>query len=185
MLYLLSMGMVITSNRDFEKFFREFYPAVYAFLVHYTGDSELAANLAQDTFLKVYEQREQVVSIEYGKAFLYTTARYLYWNYRKHEQAHQNYLKQLSEQEEEDYDFLREVTKEETVRVLYAAIDKLPPRAREVILLNLKGKDNGEVALALNISLNTVKSLKKSAYSILRKLLAKDYYLILMVLLGD
>ncbi len=179
------MGMAIYSDRDFEKFFREFYPAVYAFLVRYTGDAELAANLTQDTFLRVYEQREQVESIEYGKAFLYTTARYLYWNHRKHEKAHQNYLKQLSESEEDDYNFLEEVTREETIRILYAAIDKLPPRAQEVILLNLEGKDNNEVAESLHISLNTVKSLKKSAYVILRKLLAKDYYLILLMLLGE
>ena len=177
--------MPIASNKDFEKFYREFYPAVYAFLVHYAGDAEVAANLTQDTFLRVYEQREKIATVEYGKAFLYTTARYLYWNHRKHEQAHQNYLEQLDKSEQDDYDFLQEVTREETVRILYAAIEKLPPQAKKVILLNLEGKDNSEVARSMHISLNTVKSLKKTAYAILRKLLTKDYYLILLVLLGD
>ena len=68
--------------------------------------------------------------------------------------------------------------------MLYKAIDQLPPRAREVILLNLDGKDNNEVAQVLNISLNTVKTLKKTAYTILRDLLSKDYYLILLLLLA-
>lgn len=176
------MGTVITSDKAFEKFFREFYPALYAFLVHYTGDEELAANLSQDVFLRVYEQRDKIISIEYGKAYLYTTARYLYWNHCKHEQAHRNYLDQLDESEEDDYDFLREVTREETIRTLYAAIDKLPPRSREVILLSLEGKDNNEVAESLKISVNTVKSLKRSAYITLRELLSKDYYLLLFFL---
>ena len=179
------MEMPIVSNKDFEKFYKEFYPAVYAFLVHYTGDSEVAVDLAQNTFLRVYEQREKIATVEHGKAFLYTTARYLYWNHRKHEQAHQNYLEQLDKSEQDDYDFLQEVTREETVRILYAVIEKLPPQAKKVILLNLEGKDNSEVARSMHISLNTVKSLKKTAYAILRKLLTKDYYLILLVLLGD
>ena len=179
------MEMPIASNKDFEKFYREFYPAVYAFLVHYTGDAEVAANLTQDTFLRVYEQREKIATVEYGKAFLYTTARYLYWNHRKHEQAHQNYLEQLDEREEDDYNYLEQVTKEETIRILYAAIDQLPPRSRQVILLSLEGKDNDEVARFMGISLNTVKSLKKTAYAILRELLSNDYYLLLCVLLGE
>ena len=108
------MEMKFNSDGDFEKFFKEFYPAVYAFLVRYTGDSELASNLAQDTFLHVYEEREKIGTIEYAKAFLYTTARFLYWNYCKHERAHENYLEYLSESREEDYNFLEEITREET-----------------------------------------------------------------------
>lgn len=63
------MEMKFNSDGDFEKFFKEFYPAVYAFLVRYTGDSELASNLAQDTFLHVYEEREKIGTIEYAKLF--------------------------------------------------------------------------------------------------------------------
>lgn len=39
---------------------------------------------------------------------------------------------------------------------------------KKIILLNLQGKNNNEVAEELNISVNTVKSLKKSAYMTLR-----------------
>lgn len=177
------MEMPIASNKDFEKFYKEFYPAVYAFLTRYTEDKELAANLAQDTFLKIYEEREKIATVEYGKAFLYTTARYLYWNHCKHEQAHQNYLDYLSENQEEHYNFLESVTREETIRQLYDAIDTLPPRSRELILLNLQGKDNAEAAEAMGISLNTVKSLKKTAYSALRDILGKDFYNALLILL--
>ena len=45
--------------------------------------------------------------------------------------------------------------------MLYAAIDQLPPQTRKVILLNLEGKTNPEVAEELGISVNTVKCLKK------------------------
>ena len=175
----------MSDSRNFDDFFRAFLNPCAAFIERMMGSKAEAEDLAQDVFLRVWEHWGEFETEENAKAFLYTTARYLYWNHRKHEKAHQNYLKQLSESEEDDYNFLEEVTREETIRILYAAIDKLPPRAREVILLNLEGKDNNEVAESLHISLNTVKSLKKSAYVILRKLLAKDYYLILLMLLGE
>lgn len=179
------MSAIIRSDNEFEKFFRENFPAVYAFMKRYTQDDELAADLAQEAFVRVYERREEIISIEYGKAFLYTVARHLYWNHRKHLRAVDNYFAQLDEDDTDDYDFLQEVTRQETIRILYAAIDQLPPQTRRVILLNLEGKTNPEVAEILNVSVNTVKGLKKSAYSTLRDLLSKDYFLILLFLLGE
>ena len=144
------MSAIIQTNKDFEVFFRENFPSVYAFM----------------------------------KAFLYTVARHLYWNHCKQQRAKENYFAQLDESNVDDYDFLQEVTRQETMRMLYVAIDQLPPQTRNVILLNLEGKTNPEVAEELGISVNTVKCLKKSAYETLREALSKNYFVILMFLLG-
>ena len=132
------MSAIIQSNKDFEVFFRENFPSVYAFMKRYTGDDELAADLAQETFILVYERRDEIVSVDYGKAFLYTVARHLYWNHCKHQQAKEHYFAQLDENDVDDYDFLQEVTRQETMRILYTAIDRLSPQTRKVILLNLE-----------------------------------------------
>ena len=179
------MGAIIQSDKEFEAFFRENFSAVYAFMKRYTQDDELAADLAQETFIRVFERREEIVSVDYGKAFLYTVARHLYWTHCKHQRAMENYFAQLDENDTDDYDFLQEVTRQETIRILYTAIDQLPPQSRRVILLNLEGKNNNEVAGELKISVNTVKFLKKSAYETLRGLLSKNYFFVLMFLLGE
>ena len=179
------MGAIIQSDKEFEAFFRENFSAVYAFMKRYTQDDELAADLAQETFIRVFERREEIVSVDYGKAFLYTVARHLYWNHCKHQRAMENYFAQLDENDTDDYDFLQEVTRQETIRIFYTAIDQLPPQSRRVILLNLEGKNNNEVAGELKISVNTVKFLKKSAYETLRGLLSKNYFFVLMFLLGE
>ena len=96
-----------------------------------------------------------------------------------------NYADQFSEDGIDDCNFLHEVTRDETIRILRYAIRQLPSRSREIILLNMDGKNNVEVAETLNISLNTVKSLKKTAYVVLRKILSKEYITLLICLLGD
>ena len=106
-------------------------------------------------------------------------------NHCKHQSAEENYFAQLDESNVDDYDFLQEVTRQETMRMLYVAIDQLPPQTRNVILLNLEGKTNPEVAEELGISVNTVKCLKKSAYETLRGTLSQNYFVILMFLLGE
>ncbi|WP_294142807.1 sigma-70 family RNA polymerase sigma factor [uncultured Sanguibacteroides sp.] len=177
------MGVGIRSHREFEHFFREFYPSVYTFMRRYTEDGELAADLTQEAFVRVYERRDEIESIDYAKAFLYTIARHLYWNHCRHLQVAENYRTQWDE--EEDYGILKEITRQETIRILYAAINKLAPQTRRIILLNLEGKNNAEVAEELHISVNTVKCLKKSAYVTLRGLLSKDYMVLLMLLLME
>ena len=99
-----------------------------------------------------------------------------------HFKIENQYQNRVNEEELEEYDFLKEVTQQEVSRILYDAVDKLPSQTRSIILLNLKGFNNTEVAERLGVSVNTIKSLKKSAYVTLRTLLSKDLLMILFVL---
>lgn len=167
------MPIKLKSHSEFRKFYHEFFPSVYALMCKYTEDYDIADDLAQEAFIKVYECKEEFDSIENAKAFLYTVARNLYFNYYKHEKIKDQALA-IEGGEECELSWLDEVTATETIRLLYAAIDKLAPQTRKIILLNLQGKNNNEVAEILGISVNTVKSMKKSAYSMLRKYLDRD-----------
>ena len=77
-----------------------------------------------------------------------------------------------------------ELTYQETLRLLSFAISQLPPQTREIIQLGLEGNNNTEIADLLHISVNTVKSMKKSAYRRLREILGKEYTLLILKLLG-
>lgn len=175
--------METSADKEFEKFFKENYPPVYLFLKHYTGDPELSADLAQETFTRIIEQKTPLEQC--GRAYLYTMARHLYWHHQRHRKVEEDYIASMRHEEEADEtNFLTEVTVQETLRALHAAIKRLPPRTQEIIRLNLEGKSNAEVAECLRISLNTVKDLKKSAYATLRQLLSKEHLFILTQLIG-
>ena len=156
---------------DFKKFFEEFFPAVYALMRKYTQEDEVAWDLAQDAFLKLWDKWDEFVGEENAKAFVYTVAKNLFVNYRNREKLKAEVYANLEIDEVDDNNYLKEIMAIETKRLLYAAIDQLPPQTRTIILLNLAGKNNTEIAEDLSISVNTVKSLKKAAYQTLRSLL--------------
>ena len=70
---------------DFKKFFEEFFPAVYALMRKYTQEDEVAWDLAQDAFLKLWDKWDEFAGEENAKAFVYTVAKNLFVNYRNRE----------------------------------------------------------------------------------------------------
>ena len=58
-------------------------------------------------------------------------------------------------QEEPEDDFILE---DMVHAKLYVAIEELSDRAREIVLMTLKGTSNPEIASTLGVSLNTVKT---------------------------
>ena len=66
---------------------------------------------------------------------------------------------------------------------IYKAVDALAPQSRRVILISLQELSNGEIAEELNISVNSVRTLKPNAYKKLKGLL-KDYFYIFFYSIG-
>lgn len=174
--------MAIVSHKEFKAFFETFFIPVYTLMQRYTGERELSRDFTQEAFVRVFEHWGEFETEENAKAFLYTVARRIYLDHCKHQKIENQYQNRVNEENTEEYDFLKEVTQQEVSRILYDAVDKLPLQTRSIILLNLKGFNNTEVAERLGVSVNTIKSLKKSAYVTLRTLLSKDLLMILFVL---
>lgn len=174
--------MAIVSHKEFKAFFETFFIPVYTLMQRYTGERELSRDFMQEAFVRVFEHWGEFETEENAKAFLYTVARRIYLDHCKHQKIENQYQNRVNEENTEEYDFLKEVTQQEVSRILYDAVDKLPSQTRSIILLNLKGFNNTEVAERLGVSVNTIKSLKKSAYVTLRTLLSKDLLMILFVL---
>lgn len=172
-------------SKGFKEFFESFFIPVCQFIKRYTGEEEVA-DIAQEVLVKVYERWNEFDSWENAKAFLYTAARNLCLDFIKHKKAEANYLSAYTSGEKsDDLVFLKEVTRQETFRILYTAIGKLPAQSKQIIMLGLEGLSNAEVGEKLGISVNTVKTLKKNAYAVLRQLLSKEYLILLLVLLND
>src|SRR5690606_2079450 len=102
------------------------------------------------------------------KVFLYKTVKHRCLNYIKHLAVKNVYAERKILERYDDNLFDRNYIKEETIRLIYEAIESLPTAAKNIIDLSLKGLKIEEIAQTLNISVNTVKTHKKTAYKILR-----------------
>jgi RNA polymerase sigma-70 factor (ECF subfamily) len=70
--------------------------------------------------------------------------------------------------------------KEEIYNQLFAAIDRLPERQREVLLLTMEKRKVKEIAELMSISINSVKTQKQRAMETLRKALNNTQWLLLL-----
>jgi RNA polymerase sigma-70 factor (ECF subfamily) len=163
-----------TPKQSFKSFYQMYFNSIIRFAMYYLEDNSEGEDVAQETFLKVYERWDTIGTEQQMRSYLYITAKNLCFDRLRHQNVKEEYRQQTvqnyhtAEKEDDDEKFLSEVTYQETLRQLYKAINGLAPQTKRIILMGLKGKSNGEIAQELEISINTVKSLKKSAYKTLR-----------------
>ncbi|MBB3102762.1 sigma-70 family RNA polymerase sigma factor [Azomonas macrocytogenes] len=121
------------------------------------NDSSDAADLAQDTFLRVL-QRRQNLSLEEPRAYLRTIAHGLLidlWRRRDIERAWLETLQQLPEQQAPSPEV--SLLMIETLVAIDNLLDELPPAVREAFLLaQLEGLSCPRIAERLGVSLSTV-----------------------------
>ena len=110
--------------------------------------------------------------------FLYTAVRNKALNELEHSKVVYEYAQNVIEKKKDSF-FHDAIVEEETYRIVSEAINKLPDQMKAIMQLSLEGKKNAEIADRLNISTETVHTLKKIAYKKLRENL-KDYYYFLL-----
>ena len=128
------------------------------------GDVHQAADLAQDTFVRVIVG-QQAHAIQEPRAYLTTLAQrvlYNFWRRRELEQAWLDALATLPEEaapSPEDYALVREA-----IEALDQWLDGLAPKVRQVFLLRrLDGLKHAEIAETMGLSVATVERYMKQA----------------------
>lgn len=171
----------------FRLLYKKYYRALVGYAMQVTGEAGAAEDIVQELFSVVWERRIPFQSIAIFKVYLYNSTRNASLDYLRHKNVESDYLQKVEETyrtyelEEEDGD---DFFDEEIYRKLFKTIDELPERCREVFLMHMEGKKNEEIANALHISLETVKTQKKRAMSFLRKKLGSTNVLLLLSLLS-
>ena len=118
------------------------------------------------------------------KTYLYNSVRNLSVSYLRHKNVEVTHSQNVAAAEEYHLDAAgeEEFFTEEVYRQLFAMIDQLPPRQREIFLMCMEGKKNKDIAAALEISVETVKTQKKRAIKYLKKNLGDKAFMLLVLL---
>lgn len=147
---------------SFTRLFEAYHQKLGAYVFRLTGSRELAKDIVQDVFLKIWMDREVLANVRRFGAYLYVLSRNRTYNclrriareqVRNQAVVRQIVQQEACEQEEYDYD-----------RLLDQAVQQLPPQQRRAYLLSRRQRlKYAEVALQMGISLETVKKYIKLA----------------------
>lgn len=163
---------------SFKELYLNHIQAIIGFCNTYLKDKDLAMDVAQETFFKLYERLDDSYSRQNAIAFLYITAKNLCMDFLRHNKFKMEDVESMKDVLLSDDFFLDEITKQEMINTVHLAVDKLTGRGGEIALLSLEGCTNQEIADKLGITINSVKSLKKEMYTKLRKIIGNEYIIL-------
>ena len=174
-------------NQSVTMLYKAYYKALYSYARQMTGKEETAKDIVQEVFFKTWQNQGTFETETALRAYIYNAVRNERINYMEHLRRESDrklsFLKKMREmQMDVNGDLL--VHKEEVYRMLFEAIDSLPKKQREIFLLTMKGKKNSEIAEAMNISVNTVKSQKKSGMEKLRDRMTPESFMLVLFLIN-
>lgn len=176
-LYTLS-----AQEEQFRILFKEYFASMCLFAARFLSDPELAKDAVHDVFINVWESSAQLNHLENEKGYLYTMVRNHCLDILRKQKVQKKFSESNDWTDKESDDYLEiEMMREETYRLLEQAISRLPERSREILQLKLAGYKNQDIAEKLNLSVNTVNTLKKNSYKLLRNIL-QDKFLICWIL---
>ena len=156
------------SKADYIDLFNRLYSPIKNFIYYKTGDIELADDIAQDTFIKIWEKRNEIRN-ETVKSLLYTIAGNLCKNRFEHQQVvfefANNFQQNVTSVSPEFELELKEFNDK-----LQNAIGNLKDKNRVVFLMNrIDGLTYKQIANNLGLSQKAIEKRMKNALDELRK----------------
>jgi len=168
-------------RHSFEVLFKKYYASFCVVAYRYVEDKDIAKDIAQEVFIKLWDKRHDYDEMPSVKTFLYVLVKNACLNHIRNQKIKDKHLGAI--EKEGELFFQQAVIPEETYRQLEAFIEQLPPQSANIIRLNLQGCSNGEIAETLGVSINTVKTLKYNALRNMREYFGKFSIATLLLLL--
>lgn len=158
----------------FEQLFDAYYDELQHFIFYKSGDEEIAEDIVQDAYLKLWEIRATVRK-DSARALLYTIAANLFANRFKRMKLNLKFQQTIVEDRTyETPEFEMEI--KEFDRKLQQVLSELSENSRTVFLMNrIDQMTYQEIAAALDISVKAVEKRMKKALEHIRNRIAQKF----------
>jgi RNA polymerase sigma-70 factor (ECF subfamily) len=154
------LKLLKTGDADaYRQLYNKYHAALYVYILRFVKIPELAEDVLQDVFIKIWEIRERVDSTLSFQAYLYRISRNCVFKLIKKIAADERLRAELAahmsiEAREADV----QLQWQQYEQILQTAVNQLPPQRQNIFkLCRQEGKKYEEVAAELHISRNTVK----------------------------
>ncbi len=165
--------LVGTTDQIFRQLFTAEYSKLCRYALSYMQDEQAAEDVVQDTFIRIWETKRELVGSPDIRFYLVTAVRNNCISaLRKLKSSSIHYTDEAPEPEPEPF-FTATQHREDAVerkQKLAAALDLLPPKCKEVFLLvKMHSMSYKQVAESLDISVKTVENQMGKALRVLRE----------------
>ncbi len=177
--------MRLHDAKAFEVLFKRHYKPLCRRVNSMLNDEEATEDVVQQLFIKIWESRETLQTPDSVAAYLFTAARNRALNYIKSQSRKLSNETPLTHlHDEADNRTEENMDAKELQKALYAAIDALPEKRREVFVLSrFEGKSYKEIAEIMQISVKTVEAQMGKALSTLREFIKNNHHNALLIAL--
>lgn len=181
-LNLLQQG----SAEAFERLFFQYSGKLYNFMLKLSsGDTYLAEEITQRTFIKIWDIHEQINPSRSFISYLCTIAKNMLLNEYEHqtvEFVYREYASKFLSAKENNVTPEKELNRNLLEKYINQLTEELPPARKQIFILSRKEMlSNKEIAQKLNLSESTVHTQLSKALSFMKENLARYYDEILVL----
>ncbi|WP_436515810.1 RNA polymerase sigma factor [Ekhidna sp. To15] len=158
------------TKNDLKKLYDEYFESLRGFLYYKCSDVDVANDLVQETFIKVWNRRDDI-QMETVKSLLYTVANNLLMNHFNHEKVVREHQKSANVEISSNTTSPQfQMEEAEFEKKLNQVIENLPVDCREVFLMNRIDKlKYAEIAERLGLSVKAIEKRMSKTLSIIRE----------------
>ena len=144
---------------EFRSVYDQVYPILIRIVYRVTNDMEIAEELCQEAFIKFFERMENFPDNDQAKYWLIRVSKNLALNYQKRKgRERRAYERVFREPQKQEDSGETAILKKESHDLVKAALETLPGKMKEVLVLKEYGDLNyREIATVLGISEGNVK----------------------------
>lgn len=161
--------MAAGATSAFEELMRRHEPRIFQFALKIVKSPELAQEISQDVFLKIWEKRTSLNTIESLPAWLFSLAKNQSLNSLREIARRYAHEEKYAAAQDESLDGEAEIQYNDLKKIAAVLIDQLSPQRRIIYRMKVEqGLSTGEIAAKLNLSPSTVRTQLSKSYQLLR-----------------
>ncbi len=159
-------------SKSFEILFLFYQPKLIYFINGFIKDNELARDMAQDVFLKVWHNREVFSQVDSFKSYLFRMARNAICNHYDHSLVDEKFKAEqlfapVTTDSVEDSIFAAQLQE-----MIAVTVSLMPPQRKLIYTMSrIEGLSNTEIAEKLNLNKRTVENHLTAALADIRKVI--------------
>jgi RNA polymerase sigma-70 factor (ECF subfamily) len=183
---LLLMRVSNGDNAAFSEIYNAYKPLAYRFVNKFLKSAPLSEEICQDVFLKIWEKKQEMLTIQSLKSYIFTLAKNQTFNLLKRSSLDRNIKAVIvSAYIQTENTIEDKLHADEYMRYIETILNTLPVQSREVFrLCRQLGKTYDEAAQELGISRSGIKKHMVRSMKVLKHHVQKDFGISLSVILA-